>query len=89
MRGDGRMFGVSLFLSWVVAPPVMFTLAWVFLANEPAYRTGVIVVGLARCIAMVLVWNDLAGGDRDRAAVSSSSTPSSRSPPTRCSAGST
>ena len=69
MRGDGRMFGVSLFLSWVVAPPVMFTLAWVFLANEPAYRTGVIVVGLARCIAMVLVWNDLAGGDRDRAAV--------------------
>jgi ACR3 family arsenite transporter len=69
MRGDGRMFGVSLFLSWVVAPAVMFTLAWLFLANEPAYRTGVIVVGLARCIAMVLVWNDLAGGDRDRAAV--------------------
>jgi ACR3 family arsenite transporter len=69
MRGDGRMFAVSLFLSWVVAPAVMFTLAWVFLANEPAYRTGVIVVGLARCIAMVLVWNDLAGGDRDRAAV--------------------
>jgi arsenite transporter len=69
MRGDGRMFGVSLFLSWVVAPAFMFALAWLFLADEPAYRTGVIVVGLARCIAMVLVWNDLAGGDNDRAAV--------------------
>ena len=71
MRGeeDRRMFGVSLFLSWVVAPAFMFALAWLFLADEPAYRTGVIVVGLARCIAMVLVWNDLAGGDTDRAAV--------------------
>ncbi|MGZ8705425.1 MAG: ACR3 family arsenite efflux transporter [Aeromicrobium sp.] len=69
MRGDGRMFGVSLFLSWVVAPAFMFALAWLFLADEPAYRTGVIVVGLARCIAMVLVWNDLAGGDNDRAAI--------------------
>ncbi len=69
LRGDGRMFGVALFLSWVVAPAFMFALAWLFLADQPEYRTGVIVVGLARCIAMVLIWNDLAGGDRERAAI--------------------
>jgi ACR3 family arsenite transporter len=62
-------YGVALFLSWVVGPLVMFALAWLLLPNQPAYRTGVIIVGLARCIAMVLIWNDLAKGDRDRAAV--------------------
>ncbi len=62
-------FGVSLVLSWLVGPLFMFALAWLLLPNQPAYRTGVIIVGLARCIAMVLIWNDLAHGDRDRAAV--------------------
>jgi ACR3 family arsenite transporter len=72
-RADGvsnrLFFGVSLFLSWIVGPLLMFALAWLLLPHQPAYRTGVIIVGLARCIAMVLIWNDIAQGDRDRAAI--------------------
>ena len=69
LTGDRKMLWLSLVLNCVVGPLFMFALAWIFLADQPVFRTGLIVIGLARCIAMVLMWNDLACGDREAGAL--------------------
>ncbi len=65
VRKDKQAIKLSLIMNWVVGPILMFVLALTFLADHPGYMVGIILIGLARCIAMVLVWNDIGGGNRE------------------------
>ena len=69
LAGKGKVFGITLAISWIVGPIVMFVLSWLLLPDLPEYRTGMILVSLAPCIAMVLIWNMLAKGSNEIAAV--------------------
>jgi len=69
MARDRRLLTLTLGLTWGLGPLLMFTLAWLFLPDQPAFRTGLILIGIAPCIAMVLIWIDLAQGNREAAAL--------------------